>query len=852
MAFSATSKKKKPRLNVSKFFMEEADEADSDEDFDDDEDVLGEKEQREISQAEADALALHKKRREAENLFEKKTVEEITNDVMQRYRSQALPRAELIGARGAVATDVSQRSLVPSVNDPTIWMVRCKVGLERQLVRSIMLKCLKSMSEGKRVGLKTAFSTATKGYIYLEAFEEASARVAINGLNHIFHTSFKIVPILEMTPLLSVSVKKKPLKPGVWVRVKKGVLKGDLAKVLSVSEGADTAVIQAIPRIDYSPPAAGAAADKKAKSTARPLQAPFDATRLTATHRNVERRQFPPTGEMCHFYDGNYYKNGFLLKELRIDIYLTDLDVVPRLEELTMFRVRGGSARNDDDDDEEADGERDDQPQQMSIVQELAQLGAQPGGQSKKRVSLYRPGDTIQIIGGEIRLIGRIVSIDDAGGLVQVKPLTDFDLPEMTVEIAHIAKYIKPGSHVKVIEGQHVGQTGRVVSVNMTDGSLIAAIFTDGIQTEITVNVDHLQVTNEVTVGLNSLEGYELYDFVTLNSNEVGVVIMVGTDQLSVLTQQDIVKNLKPMEIRGKANAASLRSQSVDHMLHEMHVGDTVTVMEGPFVKKVGTIKHIYKAIVWLHCDTYFKNSGIFPVRGRSCALAGSMRRDQSMGPPTGGFSGGRGGGRGGPGGRGGRGRGDDNVGKTVKITTGAYKGHLAVVRSTTDTDYTLELATKLKQIRCPISQTVIVGDKQGSLNRVEQPGIVGGIASTPFLLSQTPLGAGGMTPNVLAGSETPLNAGDSTPRGNETPSAFDVWKPSAADADRLRAAATSGISAMGSHASMSSPYSMDSRQPSSTYTEWDKDMVVTFTMAPRIGRLGVLRGKANYVSICI
>ena len=155
-----------------------------------------------------------------------------------------------------MTSEVTHRSLVPGVTDPSIWMVRVKLGLEQQLVRSIMFKALKAKAEGKKVGLKSVFCTSSKSYIYLESHEETSARQALMGLSGIYISTFQLVPISEMTALLTIRVKKKPLKSNQWVRMKRGPLKGDLAKVLSVSEGGESAVIQAVPRIDYSARAA--------------------------------------------------------------------------------------------------------------------------------------------------------------------------------------------------------------------------------------------------------------------------------------------------------------------------------------------------------------------------------------------------------------------------------------------------------------------------------------------------------------------------------------------------------------------------------------------------------------------
>ena len=102
------------------------------------------------------------------------------------------------------------------------------------------------------------------------------------------------------------------------------------------------------------------------------------------------------------------------------------------------------------------------------------------------------------------------------------------------------------------------------MSILAIDGSHVAAILTDGVNTEISANVSHLQVTNEVTVGLSNLAGFELYDLVVLNQNETAVVVFVGAENLTVVNHQGITKHVQPMELKGKKNSQSLRTSAFD------------------------------------------------------------------------------------------------------------------------------------------------------------------------------------------------------------------------------------------------------------------------------------------------
>ena len=99
----------------------------------------------------------------------------------------------------------------------------------------------------------------------------------------------------------------------------------------------------------------------------------------------------------------------------------------------------------------------------------------------------------------------------------------------------------------------------------------------------------------------------------------------------------------------------------------------------------------------------------------------------------------------------------DANVGKTVKITKGGFKGHLAHITDATDTQYKVELHTKLKVLMIDKEKVVIVGDKQGAIesDRRVDLGAPAGVHGTPYLTAETP----------LHGSQTPMYTGNETPR---------------------------------------------------------------------------------------
>jgi transcription antitermination factor NusG len=195
-----------------------------------------------------------------------------------------------------------------------------------------------------------------------------------------------------------------------------------------------------------------------------------------------------------------------MYKEVNVATFLVAEDIKPRLEELMLFRQRkrnGGEDGNDSDDpdqeDEDAAGENGGSSvPHAHFLKELAdQIDNLGEEEAKEGVNTILPGDLVQVTSGDLRnLIARVVSVNDATRIAQIVPYNNALTTEMAMEVDLLVKYIFPGAHVKVVGGRYAGQTGRVVSVKSEDGSNVAHLLTDGINSEIKCNVGHLQVRN--------------------------------------------------------------------------------------------------------------------------------------------------------------------------------------------------------------------------------------------------------------------------------------------------------------------------------------------------------------------
>lgn len=226
----------KKRAKTSSFFDEEAEASGSEEEDDDGEtygahhdpeDVVrkhytDEDIRREQMDDEAQELIKQQDRRRLQaGQFgsSQKSVAQMAKDIEKRHQMQRrmvptahLDRVEDEGPAQASYSAVSQQSLVPSVSDPSLWMVSCPTGKEQELIYQIMNKCTAFARTGRPLGITSAVASSTKGKVYIESYSDPAVKEAIIGVRGLMQYSMTLVPINDMTTVMTVVSKKKPGK----------------------------------------------------------------------------------------------------------------------------------------------------------------------------------------------------------------------------------------------------------------------------------------------------------------------------------------------------------------------------------------------------------------------------------------------------------------------------------------------------------------------------------------------------------------------------------------------------------------------------------------------------------------
>uniref|UniRef100_A0A0D3GE20 Transcription elongation factor SPT5 n=1 Tax=Oryza barthii TaxID=65489 RepID=A0A0D3GE20_9ORYZ len=737
-------KKKGGGGGVRGFFDEEA-QVDEDEEEEDD----GEGEDDFINDAGADLpdedVVRGSRHRSMPMRDEEEDIDEIERQVRERYaRSTHIEYGE-------EAAEVEQQALLPSVKDPKLWMI----GHERETAICLMQKFI----DRSDLQIKSVVALDhLKNYIYVEAEKEAHVKEACKGLRNIYASAkITLVPIKEMADVLSVESKSVDLSRDAWVRMKLGIYKGDLAKVVDVDNVRQRVTVKLIPRIDLQALASkleGREAVKKKAFVPPPRFFNIDEAR--EMHIRVERRRDKDSGEYFEMIDGLMFKDGFLYKTVSIKSISTQ-NIQPSFDELEKFRKPGDDMNGD-----------------MSSLSTLF---------ANRKKGHFMKGDAVIVIKGDLKnLEGWVEKVEDE--TVHIRPKIS-DLPKtLAFNEKELCKYFKPGDHVKVVSGVQEGATGMVVKV---EGHVLI-ILSDTTKEHIRVFADHVVESSEITTGITRIGDYELHDLVLLDNLSFGVIIRVETEAFQVLKgvpDRPEVVLVKLREIKSKIDR---RTSAKDRSNNMISSKDVVRVVEGACKGKQGPVEHIHKGILFIYDRHHLEHAGFICAKAQSCLLVGGSAGGRRYGyvrskawcfeisskyfaitgkaaPKRTSYE------LFGGGGRGGRGH-DALVGKCIKIKSGPYKGYRGRVKEVTGVLVRVELDSLMKIVtvkRDDIADTPTVATP---FREPRYP--LGGEtpmhpSRTPLHPYQTPMRDPGATP-IHDGMRTPMRRGwapMSPPRDN-------------------------------------------------------------------------------------
>jgi len=575
--------------------------------------------------------------------------------------------------RTAEVSAIPQHLLLPSVDDPSIWAVKCKPGKENEVVAQIWKNYFNYLRLPEKFNITAAFARGGQqsGFIYVEAKRQEDVLKATDNVTFCYNraargvSNLQKIAINEMPDLLRVR-KPQDLVPGMWVRIiRPPKYAGDLGQVDSVDANGTDLTVKLVPRIDYGleEDLNGPAGGMKRKRRARPLQRLFNEheakkrmSRNLVQHRNLKYKHFT-------FQNENYI-DGYLFKDLKVNQIEAE-DVKPTMEEMLLFRTGA-----------EDGSEALDIGQMASILR------------NDKSGADFQADDEVEIYQGEaVGVQGRVVTIQN--GIVTLN-VTKGPLRGQNVEtpVKTVRKLFEIGKTVKVVGGVHNDAEGMVTAVH---GDKVT-IFTDN-QNRIEVFSRDLRDASAATAA-HVISKYQHLELVQLDASTVAVVIKVESEVLTVMDQNGNVRQLPPSSIPQKVESRRV-TVAADRDGNEVRVGDTVRESSGE--NRQGSILHIWRHFLFLRDRTTRENSGVFVARSHSVntvAVKGGEVRNAgpdltkmnpllkqngangagSMPPPP------KFAGR------------DDWLGKTVAVKTGPLKAKKGLVKDSTNDSCTVEM----------------------------------------------------------------------------------------------------------------------------------------------------------------
>ncbi|PGH34920.1 transcription elongation factor SPT5 [[Emmonsia] crescens] len=685
---------------------------------------------------------------------------------------QAQALKERYGRNRAAAADlvvVPKRLLLPSVDDPSIWAVKCRPGKEREVVFNIM-KRIEDRPPGSRrpIRIMSAFERGgtMSGYIYVEARRQADVIDALDDMSNVYTKSKMIlISVKEMPDLLRVT-KSEELVPGGWVRIKRGKYQGDLAQLEDVETNGLDVTVRLVPRLDYglNEDMGAPNGDVKRKrpgvnsAVARPPQRPFSEAEAKKKHAKYLSATSGLGGKTWS-YLGDNYVDGFLIKEMKVQHLITK-NVNPQLDEVTKF------ARGADDGTANLD---------------LAALAASLKNTTTE--DSYLPGDTVEVFQGEQQgVVGRTVST--RGDIVSIKVMQgELEGQQIDVPIKGLRKRFQEGDHVKVIGGSRFrDELGMVVRIKDDRVTLLS----DMSMQEITVFSKDIREAADAGVD-GKLGMYDVHDLVQLDQATVGCIIKLDRESMRVLDQNGSVRNVLPSQVMNKIPQRR-NAVSTDRNGSEIRCGDTVREVTGE--QRTGAILHIHRSFLFLNNKDAGDNAGIIVTRASNVTtvatsggrLASRSAPDFSRMNPAIQKNGMNGSGMPPPKsfGR------DRTIGKTVTIRKGPFKGLLGIVKDTTDAQARVELHSKNKVVTVDKDMLSVKDPITGaSIDLSRYGGRGGGGAGR----GRIPYG-GSAAPPDWSGSRTPVATNDSsrTPAWRSSSSRTPAWSSAAASGGRTPA----------------------------------------------------------------
>ncbi|MCJ1342570.1 transcription elongation factor spt5 [Peltigera leucophlebia] len=583
--------------------------------------------------------------------------------IKERHQSRQTKKAK-------VPETISKHLLLPTCEDPQIYMVPCKQGQEKNVVMVIMKKMEEQKIQGRKPPVLSAFERGTTkllSHVYVEGRKLDEIRLFLQGINNLYLKKMNTtaIPIKEMAALFSMRPTRQ-LEPGTFVRPKGGLYKGDWAQIDEIDVSKNQVSLRLRPRLEYT-------ASGKKETGLRPVQRLFSAAEAkkgSPENNTVQNlRSVGIQGENHWIFRRETYKDGFLIKNFKVEKLIVTEGQNPTLEEIQKFATVGkdGSASID-----------------LSAVRTAKDTTTRTGG--------HLIGEDLEAYEDDQKGIRGKVLVS-RNGMVTLKITEPEEIAGQNIDIAakSLRRAFSIGDRIKVVGGCHSDEVGMIVSVKAD-----TVVFMSENHEQLTVFRNDVRVSDDGGVP-GGIGKFDMHDLVELNATTVGCIIKVGRDMVHLLDQNGDVISLPPSQVGNKIETKNFAA-TIDHNGCEIRHGDRVRGVGDDQIE--GMVLHIRNRLLFLQNREHMKNSGIFVVPSikvtlisardgrpdkRTQGRPGVVQRKENtaMGPPpvkAPNFN--------------------RFIGAAVSVRKGPYKGLRGLIRSVDDSSIAVELLAKLKTVR--------------------------------------------------------------------------------------------------------------------------------------------------------
>ena len=671
----AKKKKQKKVKSAKSFFVQDEAEEDEEEESFGAGEITKEQEEKIIKSYDE----RHLKERNKQMKITDNNVEEIA----KRYDQKVIEQDE--------DYEFDMMDLKPKSSDPKLWLVKCKIGDEKEILANLYHKYFYFKSKEPKERLKI-FSIVSydnlKGKIFVEAFSERDVLYAITGMSNVNQNSIQIIPIEERLQIFEFDkYQKVDIRYNQIVRVKYGNYEGDLAIVLDVEDPINKIIIALVPRI-YEPTkdkAFNVAPFSKKGTTLRPRQKLFNEGKQLDNIPIVSENE--RYGEVKKY--GKFkFKNGLLIRSVRISALETE-NISPKDEELQNLGCF-----------KENDVYKDKVYEEEIIV-----------SQSKNSNIKYKSGDSIRFTSGDYKgITGTVISQKD-DYIIAKLDLKDVKDDEYEFRADMVTRNFRPGEIVYIKSGKDKGNTGLVIKY-VEDNQYI--VYNEITKKTFTVKNTDLVLNSEIKTSNEENPEFKIGELISIkNTNIICYIIESNKFILRVVTTRNEVIQISVGEAEKKT--LNKKPTYMDGKGNPISPENVVKVVNGQFKGAKGTIKCIYKKYVFMHNNEYSRTNGIFCEIKDNLELLGSELLAENTD------------------------KGKVNLrrvpneikdlrGKTVHVVEGSWKGYNGTLIDANDKFVKLELTAKQKTIQLPFNYI-----KEGDINSAKDNE---GLSLTPTSLS--------------------------------------------------------------------------------------------------------------------